>query len=331
MVVCVVVLAALLKPLVEPQTRAVVARPLDVSRETALRGLVEAICERLGVAPPASLHLECSTRVAMHARHKRLAIGLPLVACLSAEQLAAAVAGQLAHFRGGAGCPVTNLIRRINHWLWRSVYGRSRFDQWLVIVGERPHFHPAKLLMPLVVLKFIAQAVLFVPMFIANTVASQVVRQADRDADLIAARLIGTQAFAALLERQEQIEFSWEGVLAELDYLYREQSLPDSLPGQLALRMLDMTPELGAALSETVNKSEERPFDSQLPRLERVANLMQSAPRVGILDEPGPARSLVKSYNDLARKLTWDYYVLRFGPERLKTALQPVATPVAVR
>jgi hypothetical protein len=327
----ILVIAALVKPLVESQSRAAALRPLDLAREPALRELIDAICQQLSSPAPASVSLECSTRLEFQPRSKRLTLGLPLVACLSAEQLAGALAGQFARCRQGAACSATNLIRRINHWLWRSVYGKSRFDQWLVIVAERPHFHPAKLLLPLAGMKFVAQAVLFVPMFIANTVAAQVVRRADLDADLIAARLIGSKAFSGLLERQELIDFTWEGVLAELDYLHREQSLPNSLPDQLAMRMLDMTPELCVALSETVNKSEERPFDSQVMRPERVAAVTASAPALGILNDQAPALSLLSSYDDLSRKLTWDYYIVRFGPQRLKTAVQPVGAPLAAR
>ena len=74
--------------------------------------------------------------------------------------------------RRRSGSRVTQLIRSINEWLWRSVYGRSQFDQWLALVAERPRFQWAKLLLPLRGAKFIAQAALFVPMFIANTVGA---------------------------------------------------------------------------------------------------------------------------------------------------------------
>ena len=40
-----------------------------------------------------------------------------------------------------------NLIRGINYWLWRSVYGKGRLDRWLSLVAQRRHFHLAKLLL----------------------------------------------------------------------------------------------------------------------------------------------------------------------------------------
>lgn len=326
-----VVLVCLVKPLVEPQRKAAGGLPLDLSREPELTEVLKQTCQQFGGQPPSAVSVDCSTQVAMHSRRGQLTIGLPLIACLSGQQLVGLVARELAVYRPGAGSRATNLMRRINHWLWQSVYGKSRFEQWLVIVGERPHFHLAKLLLPLAGAKYVARAVLFVPMFIANTIAAQVVKRADLDADLIAARLIGSQAFGGLVERQELIDFCWEGVLAELDYLHRDQSLPDSLPDQLALRMQDMTPELHAALAETVTKPEERPFDSQLTRPERISAILAGGPAGGVVSAPGPARALFHAYSELSRKLTWDFYVERFGAQHLRMAMKPVATHLPVR
>jgi hypothetical protein len=323
------ILICLLKPLLEPQRRSVDSHPLDVSREGLLREFLDRVCKQIDAPIPNAIDVECSTRLVASARRGgRLTMGLPLVACLSVDQFGAAVADQLALQRRGAGSGLTNLIRGINGWLWRSVYGKSRFDQWLRLVAERPHFHLAKLLLPLAWSKFIAQAVLFVPMFIANTVAAGVVRRAELDADRSTVRLVGQETFAVLLERLELIDFTWEGMTAELDFLHTEQQLPESLPEQLAVRMLDMTPELCAALRETVNKPDEKPFDSRATNPERLAGV-QEEPAEGVLKCDLPARALLADYPALARQITFDYYVGRFGAQHLKTGLQRVAMPAA--
>ena len=111
-----------------------------------------------------------------------------------------------------------NMIRGINRWFWQAIYGQSRFDQWLAIVAERPHFHLAKLLLPLGGAKLVVRVALLVPMFIANTVAAAVVRRSELDADRCSVRLVGRKTFAAVLERVELVEFTWEGVIAELEF-----------------------------------------------------------------------------------------------------------------
>jgi Zn-dependent protease with chaperone function len=321
------VLICLIKPLVERQRRSVERYRVDLNQEVLLREFLSRICEQVAAPPPQLVQFECSTRLAASARRGgQLTLGLPLVACLSVEQLAGLIAGQMALVRRGAGCGVTNFIRGINGWLWRSVYGQSRFDQWLALVAERPHFHLAKLLLPLAAGKLVVQAVLFVPMFIANTIASGVVRMAELDADRTAVRLMGRPAFAALLERIELIDFTWEGVVAELEFLHREQALPDSLPQQLALRMLDMTPELCAVLRETVNKPDEKPFDSKASNPERLEAL-GGEPTSGVVACSLAARSLSADYDKLARQMTWDFYSARYGAQLLKTGMKPVVLP----
>lgn len=318
------ILLCLLKALIEPQHRAAKVHAIDPNRDTLLLDFVAKVCDQIDAAPPKRIQLECSSR--SDATSRGLTLGLPLVACLSIEQLAALIAGQMALRRRRAACGPTNLIRGINGWLWQSVYGRSRLDQWLTIVAERPYFHSAKLLLPLRATKLAPQAVLFVPMFIANTVGGFVVRRAELDADLAAARLVGRQCFAGLLERMELIEFSWEGVLAELDFLHKEQALPDNLPQQLALRMLDASPEVVAALRETVHEEDDKPFDARASSSERLAAI-EAEQDDGLFRCSLPARSLLADYDATARQITWDYYAARFGPQLLKTGLKPVVMP----
>jgi Zn-dependent protease with chaperone function len=313
----------LLRPLLVRQRSGTRSYPVDSVRDGPLLELIAKVCEQINAPPPNVVVFECSPYVM--GNRKRLSLGLPLVACMSIEQLAAIIAGQLALHRQHAGCAITNLIRGINGWLWQSVYGRGRFDQWLTIVAERPYFHLPKLLLPLRAAMFPPQVVLFVPMFVANTVAGVVVGQAELDADRAAARLIGRRRFGGLLERIELVEFSWDSVLAELNYLHKEQALPDNLPQQLAVRMLDASPEILAVLRETVNKPDDKPFDARASNPERLAAI-ESESDDGIVRCMVPASNLLADYDTVARQMTWDYYAARFGPQLLKTGLKPVAT-----
>jgi hypothetical protein len=290
-----------------------------------LETLLHQLSQQIGTPVPRSVQAACDTRVAFRGKGGgELSLGLPLVACLSVQELAGVICYELALARPGSSSGATTLIRGINAWLWNSVYGRSRFDQWLSIIAQRQHFHAAKLLLPLRAMKYIPQAVLFVPMFIANTIGASVIRWAERDADVVAARLIGAKKFAELLERQELVDFTWEGVLAELEFLYREQQLPDRLPDHLALRMQDMTPELREVLGETVNKAEERPFDSRASRTERVTALA-GEPATGVFNSAFPAKALLAKYDALAKLMSRDVYAGRFGAQYLRTSVQTLS------
>ena len=311
-------LLCLIKPLIEPQRRGVSLYPVDLNQETLLRDFAAKVCQQIDAPLPKSIQFECSTRLATVKKGGvQLVLGLPVVASLSVEQFAAVLAEQMALQRPKAGCGVMNMIRGINYWLWRSVYGKSRFDRWLSLVSQRRHIHFAKLLLPLVLMKIPAQAVLFIPMFVANTIASAVVRKTELDADLAATRLVGRKTYSGLIERLEQIDFTWDGVMADLNFFHKEGQLPDNLPQTIAVRMQDMTTELVAALRESVNAPDEKPFDtkpSTPDRLEAIAN----EPADGVLKCGLPARNLIADYEGLARKMSADFYAGRFG------ARQPV-------
>jgi hypothetical protein len=331
------VLVGLLKPLFEPRRQSPRASSQPLDSQPALNEFLGALCERLDAPLPLHLRLTCSTDLAVSADRGRmgmpqgelvLTLGLPLVACLSAEQLAGLLADQLSFYRRGAASSTTELVRAINGWLWQSVYGQGRLDQWLSLVAERPHFHLAKVLLPLRGLKWVAQVVLFVPMFVANTIASSILRRAEYDADRLSVRLVGRKTFANLLAQRELVDFAWQGVLAELDFLLSDQQLPDSLPQQLAVRMLDTTPELYAALRDTISDRGNQSFDSRATNEERLAAI-ESEPPAGLFHCKLPSSVLFDDFPLAARRMTWDYYVSRFGPGRLKTALTPVAMPPA--
>ncbi len=304
-------LLCLIKTLIEPQRRGETVYPVDLQKDDLLKEFTAKICQQIDAPQPKTIQLECSTRFSADKGGSLVTLGLPAIAAMSVDQFACVLANLLALHRPKAGCGVMNMIRGINYWLWRSVYGKSRLDRWLARVKERPHFHAAKLLLPLMLTKLPAQMVLFIPMFIANTIAQSAVRAAEFDADRAAARLVGRKTFAAVIERLEQINFSWDGILADLKFLNSEQQLPDSLPEQVALRMLDMSPELWGALRDTVNAPDEKPFDTKPLTPDRLEAVQNEAPD-GVLRCPLPAAKLFSGYADISRKMSADFYASRF-------------------
>jgi Zn-dependent protease with chaperone function len=322
-----IVLICLLKPLVDRKRNRSTSYELKWTEENALAALSEEIGRQVGAPMPVEVRADCSTRCVLSRSRGRhvLTIGLPLVACVSVEELTALIAGQLAVHRAGAMGKTTSVIRGINAWLWESVYGATPWDAWLIRVAERPRFTAAKLLVPLRAIKLVSQAVLFVPLFIANTIASHVVRQAELDADRCAVQLVGGTVFTGLLERLAMIDFAWQGILLELDFLHGDHQLPDSLPQQLALRMLDMTPEVYSALRETA-PGDDGPLDSRASEADRLA-IARETPGAGVLTCSLPASAMLTDYPSLARKMTFDYYVSLFGPQLLKTGMKPVLMP----
>lgn len=318
-----IVLLCLLRPLLMPQQRSHRTYPLQPAHEPVLTEFIAQIGKQLGAPPPAAIQVECSPRLALDHAGRTLTIGLGLASGLTAQQFAGLIAGLLAQHRNGAASGPTNLIRAINSWLWRSVYQQDRFEQWITRVNLRPGFHLGRLVLPLRPLSFLARAALWVPMFIGNTVAAALVRRTELDADLCSARLVGKSNFAATIDRVKIVEYTWEGILPELSFLYKEQRLPDNLPHELAARLREMTPELCSTLTETVIMAEEIPFDSRPSDADRLA-AVAAEPAEGVVTCPLPSPALWADYGKLAREVTFDYYSAAFGAQHLKTALRRV-------
>jgi hypothetical protein len=313
----------LLRPLFMPQQRAHKSYALQPANEPQLTEFVSLIAKQLDAPPPATIHVECSPRLNLDRSGRNLTIGLALASGLTVQQLASQVGGLLAQHRRNAASGPTNLIRAINGWVWRSVYQQDRFDQWVTRVNLRPGFHLGRLVLPLKALSFLARAALWIPMFIGNTVAAALVRRTEFDADLCSARLAGKTTFTDTIERVKIVEYTWDGILAEISFLYKEQRLPDSLPHEVAARLKEMTPELAGALIQSVIKTEEVPFDSRPNEADRLS-AVAIEPAEGAVVGPQPASVLWFDYGKLARDVSFDYYSAAFGAQHLKTALRRV-------
>jgi hypothetical protein len=331
----VIVLLCLLKPLVVPRRRNVRSYAIDKNEEPLVHEVIERVCESLNAPRPNSVRLECSTHYG--AAYRRgllgyltgdlaLTLGLPLVACLSVEQLASLIAGELAPVRRRSGSGLMTLIGGINGWLWRSVYEPDRFDEWVNRAVSRPGMNVGKLLYPLKAVRIVPQIVLFIPMFIGNTVAAGLVKRTQFDADRCQARLAGKDDFEPIQQRVAVAAFNWEGVLAELNFLRKEGQLPDSLPKQLQLRMIDVTPELTGVLMETVVKRVEKPFDARPSDADRLAAIA-GEPAVGAVTSDLPAWNLFANYDKLAGEMTWEHYSAAYGKQLVPAALKPVHLP----
>jgi hypothetical protein len=318
-------LLCLIRPLVMPRERPAEIVPLAADNQPLLADFIAKIAGHVHASPPAVMQAECSPRITLDSKGRTLSLGLPLVMNLTVDQLGGLIAAQLAQHRRGAGCGPANLIRSINGWMWRSVYQEDRFDRWITRANLRPGFHLGRLLLPLRAFSFLARVVLWIPMFIGNTVAASLARESELDADRTAARLIGGPAWTATIERVKVVAFTWEGILTELPFLYKEQQLPDSLPHFLAERMADVTPDLATTLLASVIKEEEIPFDSR-PSVADQSAAIAVEPAAGVLACPLAAQGLVSDCGGLSRQVSWDYYTARFGAQFLKTALRKMGS-----
>ncbi|MCU0878197.1 MAG: hypothetical protein MUF06_10465 [Pirellulaceae bacterium] len=313
-------LGCLLRPLLMPQERSQRTLPMPLKQEPVLAELLTQIGKHLDAPLPDTLIVECVPGRSLDRSGRTLKLGLGLVAGLSVGQFAGLLAVLLAQHRRRAGTGPTNLVRAINGWMWRCVFREDRLDQWITRANLRPGFHAGRLLLPLRPLSYLVRMVLWVPMFIGNTIAAALVRRAELDADRCAARLIGRTAFGELQDRIKLVDYTWDGIQAELAFLFKEQRLPASLPDEVAVRLEELSPDLAHTLLATVIKPEEIPFDSR-PTDEERLEAVASEPAAGIVASNRPATAAWSDFDKLARELTFQDYSRAFGAQHIKPAM----------
>jgi Zn-dependent protease with chaperone function len=114
-------------------------RPLLITEadEPALFAFIDEICRQVGARRPRRVQVDCNVNASASLMDSRLGlqrdlvvtIGLPLVAGLSARQLAGVLAHEFGHFAQGGGMRLTTIVRTVNAWFGRVVYERDAWDE----------------------------------------------------------------------------------------------------------------------------------------------------------------------------------------------------------
>ncbi|MDB6118260.1 MAG: heat shock protein HtpX [Verrucomicrobiaceae bacterium] len=237
---------------------------------------------------------------AVRGRRLRLNIGLCLVVGVSAQELAALLAHELAFFSAGSGTKSAKFIRGVHQWFLL----RIQHDPWMDWLNDRSkeadklkrwalRFLWAILwlaLRPLRLLYAVCR------LFTAGMMRSMVCR-----ADACAARLAGSGAMAGALEKQGVLSTLYSR--AHREYLEGAASLrlPDNLPLLMSRRLMIDT--VGA---EDLPQSSHW-LEMALPDAKRRAQILKLNAE-GMISATGDATSLFRNFHELARRGTYFHY-----------------------
>jgi Zn-dependent protease with chaperone function len=135
----------MIKPIFVRRRRESVAVVHNPAFEPEIGDFIHAVCRAVGAPTPWRIEFDCTTDASagfvggwsgfLNGR-LILRLGLPLVAAVTERELAGILAHEFGHFRQGVGMRLSFLIRRINAWFVRSVYGRDRWDERLAEAAE---------------------------------------------------------------------------------------------------------------------------------------------------------------------------------------------------
>src|SRR5262245_52793682 len=166
--------------------------PIDEADEPTLFAFIEEICRQVGAQRPRRVQVDCNvnasagligSRFALLRRDLVLTIGLPLVAGLSARELAGVLAHEFGHFAQGGGMRLTAVVRGVNGWFARVVYERDAWDERLERWTKEADGRLAIVLLVTHVGVWISRRILYGLMLGGHAISCFMLRQMEYDAD----------------------------------------------------------------------------------------------------------------------------------------------------
>jgi hypothetical protein len=312
-----VVLVCLVKPLFARPVSPDKPLRLDPREEPLLFGFVGRLCQALGAPVPREIHVDC--RVNASAGFRRgllslfgndmvLTLGLPLVQGLSLQQLAGVMAHELGHFSQRAGMRVSYVVRVVNFWLVRLVYGRDRFDQMIEEAAAR---------MPLRWLRFFFVVALFFVrmtrrflwalMMLGHMISSFMMRQMEYDADRYEVRLAGFSSFDTTMRELFSLSTAHGMALEDLGEQWKEKRLADNFPHLVLANRKEEVRKIEPHLESFLKNEKEELFGTHPTARQRTARALREK-GVGVFSSNLPATALFYDFGKLSRKVSFAFY-----------------------
>lgn len=320
----VVAVLFMLKPILARPERP--PSPLRVTRERQplVFSFVERLTAAVGAPMPRDIRVDCEVNASASFRRGLasflgsdlvLTVGLPLVAGLSARQLAGVLAHEFGHFAQGGGMRVTYLIRSINGWFARVVYERDRWDYELERIARESEHWAAQLIVAATRgTVWLGRRVLWLLMNVGHVLSCFLLRQMEYDADRYEARIAGSEAFAGTARRLRELFVGSQAAMQQLQLTWSDGHLGDDLPGLIARRTAAIPRETLQELHRASVEEKSSLFATHPTDRDRIASASREK-TPGIFRFDQPAALLFRDFDDLCRQATLHYYQWNEGLE----------------
>ncbi|HEX3131000.1 MAG TPA: M48 family metalloprotease [Thermoanaerobaculia bacterium] len=311
------VLVCLVKPLFARPANPDKPLKLDPKEEPLLFAFVGRLCQALGAPVPREIHVDCQVNASAGFRRGLLSLfgddmvltlGLPIVQGLSMQQLAGVMAHELGHFSQKAGMRVSYVIRVVNFWLVRLVYGRDRFDELIQQGADR---------MPLRWLRFFFQVALFCVkmtrwflwalMMLGHMISSIMMKQMEYDADRYEVRLAGFSSFDSTMREMFSLGVAHQMAMDNLGNQWREKRLADNFPHLVLANRKEGVRKIAPQLEIFLRNQKPETFGTHPTAYQRTARAMREK-GVGVFTSDLPATVLFYDFDKLSRKVSFTYY-----------------------
>ena len=322
-------LFSLIKPLLARRTLRSAAVTLDPSLQPSFFDYVSRIAEWLGVPAPQDIEVDCGLNASLRSgggiwsalsRKPALRIGLPLVAALSARELAGVIAHELRHVRQGALLRLCFVLSRIHARLPRSSDEKDSWDKWI----DRRSFSGTMLAIASSANRC-SRWITLVLLFPTRCSTSFLVREMERDADGYEIQLAGSVAFESAITRLATLAEALNRASKDAQASWSlGRHLPDDFPAFVLLHESRLPAGVRDLVMARLLRGKTRLFDSHPSPGERILGA-RAAGESGAFEGDAPASSLIPELDALSRRATFAHYVVDLQLNVDSANLRPVS------
>jgi Zn-dependent protease with chaperone function len=331
LIVGVVLLVFMVKPLLARSPRARGGRLVRMDKEPVLAVFVEEIARAVHAPGPRRIEVDCEVNASagfgrglfsLFGHNLNLTIGLPLVAGLTARQLAGVLAHEFGHFSQGAGMRLTYIIRSVNAWFARLVYER---DEWDVSLAEwcKEEGVEGMIAAAIRVCVVGTRAILWVFMIAAHGISCFLLRHMEFDADRSEARLVGARTFEKTSRRMARLEAAAAEATEIVERCWIKDRFPDDYPALVVGLAAAMSDGARRKIDEDLEDAWTGLFDTHPSFSDRMENVEEEDTE-GIIELDLPATALFRDLPKLTEAASLGHYRGMFGGG-LQATLRPVS------
>lgn len=299
----------MLRPFLPRTRREQVCMQLTSASQPRLFELVEAICSNLRVAPPQEIWLD--TTLGTHSRLRNgvwgvaagelhLYIGMPLIATLTAHELAAVLVRELALNSCGLGSTFSHMVRELNGWFYVALHDRDPWETELRKARKKDNRSRRALRDALRVWMATAKLPFALLMITSRIIGLTAQARLESRAEKAGMSSLGKEAWRAVDAKCQILSCAWQMVQEEIARGMAQHRLPENVP-------LLIVRHVSRLADKAVTRPEHESCET-LPSCSPVMNCLLPE-----LPPKAPGTAIVSGFVELARQATCFYYQHELG------------------
>lgn len=298
------------KPLLVRRPRKPDSQEIRKIGQKALFDLIAGICRMTGASVPGEVRVDCDITVRANLIHglwslpfqkTRLTIGLPLVANLSASELAGALANELGRYPQGLYGRLAHMVRGMNDWLSWVALSLNPWEQALASAKVGPKKKSSLLVKAWRAFVWVSQRPIWMIMWIARIVSIRALRRMVTNGDRCEAIVIGSAAANEALQKIPHLQSAWLHACRLVQSGLESGRLPDNFPQTVARHSASVK-----ATAESISAWDKGSIFS--PATSVRAKALEKLNLPGALSAKGNGAVWVGEFTELSRQVTHGHY-----------------------